>query len=178
MATAHVAALFRRRWIVPVLAELSRRDGAKFVTLAHSTGASAGALRVTLDELRAREWVLPNPGHGHPLRPEYVLSARGARVAARCVPLDDLLRDDAVRDVALRRWSMPVLHAIGRRRARFSVIAERLGAITDRALSLSLQDLAAVDLVERRVVDDRPPVPVYAATDAGRELVPALQRLA
>jgi DNA-binding HxlR family transcriptional regulator len=177
MATAHVAALFRRRWIVPVLAELSRRDGAKFVTLAHATGASAGALRATLDELRDRGWVLPNPGYGHPLRPEYVLSAPGARVAGRCVALDDLLHDTDVRDVALRRWPMPVLHAIGRRRVRFSVISGRVGAITDRALSLSLQDLTAVDLVERRIVDDRPPVPIYAATGAGRELVPALQRL-
>lgn len=175
---AIVIELFRRRWVVPVLAELSRREGAKFVTLANGTGASAGALRAALDELMRRGWVRRNPGYGHPLRPEYLLTARGAAVAKRCVALDDLLLDPAARDVALRRWSMPVLHAIGRQPARFSVIAGGLGEITDRALSLALQDLVGVNLVVRRIVDDRPPATVYEATRAGRRLVPALEHLA
>ena len=163
-------ALFRRRWAAPLLAELHRLDGAKFVTLVHRTGASAGAVRQTLDDLIARGWVEPNPGYGHPLRPEYVLTARGARVAPACSTLQDAVDSLGVAGAALKRWSMPVLYVVGQTPRRFTEIAGALSGITDRSLALTLHDLARADLVLRRTT-------LYEPTDEGAALVPILDNV-
>lgn len=159
--------LFHRRWAVPILAELSRRDGAKFVTLVHSTGAAAGSVRATLDSLIELEWVTPNPGYGHPLRPEYLLTPNGAKLAPTCVRLDDALGALGLHEVALRKWSMPVLDSVSRAPRRFGELAARLVPITDRALSLSLADLSAAALVARRPCSA---ARTYAPTAAGGRL--------
>jgi DNA-binding HxlR family transcriptional regulator len=170
--------LFERKYAVLVLADLARMDGAKVVTLAHALDASRGAIRATLDELVERKWVRRNPGYGHPLRPEYVLTKSGARMAERCAELDELLRLADARDVATRKWAMPVLFSIGERGGRFSEIAAHLPGVTDRALSHSLTDLAGADLATRSVLDRRPPTTWYRPTDEGLTLLPALARLA
>jgi DNA-binding HxlR family transcriptional regulator len=165
--------LFRRRWSAPLLAELYCLDGAKFVTLVHRTGASGGAVRQTLDELIGRGWVAPNPGYGHPLRPEYILTSHGARVAPACAALRDAVDTLGVAGAALKRWSMPVLYVVGRTPCRFSQIGGTLDGITDRALALTLHDLAGARLVTRRPAPARSAVR-YEPTPAGVSLVPIL----
>ena len=81
---ARLAALLHHRWSVPVLAALLEGSGAKFVTLARRLDLSRDSLRRTLDVLIAQRWVMRNPGHGHPMRPEYLLTAAGARIAPWC----------------------------------------------------------------------------------------------
>ena len=166
--------LFRRRWSVPVIAQLARSDGERFIPLVHALKASPEALRETLADLTELGWVGPNPGYGHPLRPEYILTRRGEKLAPACVALDDAISGLGLRPVALRRWSMPVLYVVGGAPARFSDIARRLAGITDRALSLTLRDLDGASVVAREVLDGRPPRSVYGATETGRRLVPAL----
>ena len=78
-----LTALFRRRWACPVIAELHRSDGAKFVTLVNRLGSNPAAMRTTLDDLLELGWIRRNPGYGHPMRPEYLLTAHGERIAAR-----------------------------------------------------------------------------------------------
>ena len=87
-----LAELFHRRWAVPILAELHRDRGAKFVTLAYRLSASQTAVRQTLDELIQRGFVRRNSGYGHPLRPEYLLTSRGDRLAPECTTLHDALK--------------------------------------------------------------------------------------
>lgn len=145
--------------------------------LVNTLGASEEAVRETLADLMELGWVMPNPGYGHPLRPEYVLTRRGERLAPACIALDDAIETLNLRPVALRRWSMPVLYVVGEGASRFSDIARRLEGITDRALSLTLKDLDAAAVVARRVLDDRPPRSVYEAGDAGRVLWPVLARV-
>lgn len=82
-----------------------------------------------------------------------------------------------LRDVALRKWSMPTLWGIGEDRARFSEIAERVRLATDRALSMALRSLTGAELVGRELVDGYPPTAAYAATRAGRVLGPVLAEL-
>ncbi len=69
-----LVALFHNRWSVPILAELHRQRGSRFVTLARTLGMSRESLRRTLAALIESGLVGRNPGYGHPLRPEYVLS--------------------------------------------------------------------------------------------------------
>jgi DNA-binding HxlR family transcriptional regulator len=162
-----VIALFHHRWAALVLAELERQRGGRFVALSRGLGVGRDSLRRTLDALVELGLVTRNPGHGHPLRPEYVLTDDGEAVARRCSRLVVLL--DAHAAVALRKWSLPVLVAL-ERPSRFSELRARLPGVTARALAIALKDLRAAGLVERRVEDAYPPSALYAATAAGRRL--------
>lgn len=171
--------LFHHRWSVPILGELDRRRGAKFVTLVHATGAAPGSVRASLDALIARGWVAPNPGYGHPLRPEYILTDAGAHLAPTCARLDDALVALDLRPVALRKWSMPVLDAVAHGAARFTQIATHLRQATDRAVSLSLQDLQRASLLQRVVDTATPalaPMHCYTPTLRGSQLSDLLPR--
>jgi len=165
-------ALFHHRWAAPILAELRRQKGSRFVALAGILGVSRESLRRTLTALIELGLVGRNPGYGHPLRPEYVLTSRGDDVARRCARLLAAVGDD--RELALRKWSLPVLIAL-RDAGRFSELREDLPGITPRALAMTLKDLQAAGLVERRVDEEAyPPTVVYAATRAARPLQRAL----
>jgi DNA-binding HxlR family transcriptional regulator len=170
-------ALFRRRWGCPVLAELHRTQGAKFVTLVNRLGSNPGAMRQTLDELLELGWICRNPGYGHPLRPEYLLTRRGERLAPACARLDALFLSLEVRDVALRRWSMPVLYVVGEGPTRFTQVLRALKGVTDRSVSLSLKDLSGAVLVARTLIEGPPPGSVYGATPTGATLLPILDKI-
>jgi DNA-binding HxlR family transcriptional regulator len=179
-------ALCRRRWAVPILGVLHRGEelsgwagGAKFVTLCHTLGANQAAVRQSLDHLIGLGLVEPNSGYGHPLRPEYVLTRRGDRLAPSCAAVDALLVRRDMRELGLRRWSMPVVHAVDRLEpARFGAMAASLEGITDRALSLAVKGLCGAEVLDRRViVEDFPPTTVYRLGAGGEALAPLLARL-
>jgi DNA-binding HxlR family transcriptional regulator len=172
--------LLHHRWSPPILAELRRTAGSRFVTLAHRLGLSRESLRRTLAALIEAGLVARNPGYGHPLRPEYVLTERGAHVAPHCGDLVAALRRLGIEDVGLKKWSMPVVLALGGRPAsrRFSEVQAALPGVTGRALAFALKDLAAAGLVDRTVTDDYPPATVYRLTRRARPLLPILRRLA
>ena len=165
-----VVALFHNRWSVPILAELRRQRGSRFVTLARTLGVSRESLRRTLTALIDGGLVGRNPGYGHPLRPEYVLTRAGETLARVCSPLVDRLREGDLEDVGLKKWSMPVVYALSEGPRRFSEIRETLEGISPRALALALKDLEAAGIVDRRVTDDYPPATVYRLTSTGRPL--------
>ncbi|MEL7472318.1 MAG: winged helix-turn-helix transcriptional regulator [Planctomycetota bacterium] len=161
--------LFHRRWNVPVLAELHRGSGAKLATLVHRLGQRA-SVRAAIDFLIAHGLARRNPGYGHPLRPEFVLTPAGDRIGPAVVALvDEIDRIDAG-EVAYRKWSMPTLAAIAGGAERFGEIRHALPGVTDRALSLALKDLSEAGLT-RRVVDEGQPVVVsYELTNRGKRL--------
>jgi DNA-binding HxlR family transcriptional regulator len=170
--------LLHHRWAPAALAELDRTRGSRFVTLTNRLGVSRESLRRTLAALMDGGLAARNPGYGHPLRPEYVLTARGTRVAPVCADLLAGLRELGVEDTALKKWSLPVLLALGGPgRRRFSALQENLREITARALALALKDLRTAGLVDRAVTDGYPPASVYSLTGAGARLLPVLRRL-
>jgi len=168
MSISDLIALFHHRWAAPVLAELERQKGSRFAALVGILGLGRESLRRTLDALIALGLVARNPGYGHPLRPEYKLTPHGEPVARRCRRLLEELGDE--RELALRKWSLPVLVAL-QRAARFTELRDELPGITPRALALALKDLQTAGLVER-VVDQGayPPTVRYAATETARPL--------
>lgn len=174
---ARLARLFHRRWTVPVLAQLEREGGSRFVTLAFRLGASEGAVRSALGDLIESGLVAPNPGYGHPLRPEYVLTSRGERIGARCRRLDDALDQLALRAEALRKWTMPVLWAVGEGPARFTAVARALGGATDRVVAGALKDLCNASLLDRRIEEGFPPTSLYVPTPSARLVTPILAEL-
>jgi DNA-binding HxlR family transcriptional regulator len=170
-------ALFHHRWSVPILAELHRQRGSRFVTLARTLGLSRESLRRTLAALIDAGFVGRNPGYGHPLRPEYVLTERGGRLAAACRPLVAALRRQQLEEVGLKKWSMPAILALATGPRRFSELREAMKNVSPRALTLALKDLEAVGLVDRRVTDDYPPATVYRLTPGGRRLARLLGQI-
>ena len=165
-----LVALFHNRWSVPILAELHRQRGSRFATLARMLGLSRESLRRTLAALIEGGLVGRNPGYGHPLRPEYVLTRRGDRIAARSRPLVDLLRARGLEEVGLKKWSMPVVYALSEGPLRFSELRDRLEGISPRALTLALKELESAGIVERRVTDDYPPATSYRLAADARPL--------
>ena len=170
--------LVHYRWAVPILAELHRQRGSRFVTLARTLGLSRETLRQTLAALIGAGLVSRNPGYGHPLRPEYVLTEAGWPVAEACGPLIAALRRRDLEDVGLKKWSMPIVSALAEYPRRFSELRLDLAGISPRALTLALKDLESAGLVERRVTDDYPPASVYRLTRRARPLAELLEPLA
>jgi len=82
--------------------------GAKFITLAHALGVSRASLSATLNHLIALGLVRRNPGHGHPMRPEYLLTDAGAALARHCAALDRPVARNGGPDLAYRKWTLPL----------------------------------------------------------------------
>lgn len=176
--TEFLAELCHRRWAVPVLAELWSGAGGRVVELTNGLGASRGGVRQALGALTDLGFVARNSGHGHPLRPEYVLTRRGESAAAEAERIVALARRWAIRDQAFRKWSLPVVYGLGEEGARFSELSAWLPGITDRALSAALRTLDSARLAERVVRPSRPPGVKYLPTDRSGALLPPLRRLA
>ncbi len=175
--------LCHRRWSLPILAELQKEvrpgggGGAKFVTLAHRLSLSRQTLRDTLDDLIERDYLMRNPGMGHPMRPEYMLTESGHDAAPHAAALMQRLRGAKLDDLMLRKWSLPVLYAVARGASRFGQLKGVLPGVTPRALTLALKDLEAAGLVRRTVTDSYPPGVAYAPSKRSRRIVQALRRL-
>jgi DNA-binding HxlR family transcriptional regulator len=163
-----MSSLFHFRWSLPVLAELHRGGGTKFVTLANRLGVGRETLRRTLDALVDADLVARNPGYGHPLRPEYVLTPRGRQIGPAAARLVDALRAEGLDDVGLKKWSLPVVLELAVER-RFAELRAAL-RVSPRALTLALKDLAHAGLVERRVHDGFPPSTTYRLTGRARRI--------
>ena len=131
-----LVALFHNRWSVPILAELHRQRGSRFVTLARTLGMSRESLRRTLAALIESGLVGRNPGYGHPLRPEYVLTTRGDRIASRSRPLVGLLRDRGLEETRRLARSDPSVQA-GRMAVDVMTWWTGLGALARLARELS-----------------------------------------
>jgi DNA-binding HxlR family transcriptional regulator len=170
-------ALVHHRWTLPILAELHRTSGSKFVTLLNRLGIPRDSLQATLTHLIDRGLVRRNEGYGHPLRPEYLSGPKGKVMGEAALRLVESLARRGLTDVALRKWSLPTLVALGDGELRFGEIRSLLPGVTPRALTLALKELAEAELIAREVVDSYPPTAVYRLTRKGREVGAAAQAL-
>ncbi len=169
--------LTHRRWALEILAVLQQEDGARFVTLLNRLQLSRGGLSAALKELEKLGLIMKNPGYGHPMRPEYILTPEGALVARRYQAFRDNV-ESADRPLLLKKWPLPIVAAAGLEPARFVDLGARLPGITHRALALNLKDLQRHKWIERRLVDSYPPIPYYSLSPHIRPIWPQVQILA
>ena len=97
----------------------------------------------------------------------------------KCTPLPDRVRRAA--DLVERRWTISILWASHEGAVRFNEFLQVLGSVSPATLTARLTELESAGVLERRVVDARPPRVEYRLTERGRELqalVSALQRFA
>jgi DNA-binding HxlR family transcriptional regulator len=179
MSSQSLPTLLHNRWSVPVLAELARGDvaGGRFANLTRRLGVSRESLRRTLAALAGAGLVMRNPGHGHPLRADYVLTDAGRRVAPACASLVESLDGSGLEQLARKKWLLPVVLAHSAGPARFSGLRAELAPISARALALALKELEAASVVERTLVDEYPPRAEYRLA-VGDDLVELLESLA
>ena len=161
------------RWLVPLLADLAAHKGARFVELIHRLGLSRDSCARTLDAAARIGWVQRNPGHGHPLRPEYILTEKGRAAAARAAAIAVAQREIGLPRGAATRWGLPLVAGIGAGHDRFNALSRLLAPATPRALSQGLTALGKHGMVSREVLDLRPPASRYELTRTGRVLAEA-----
>ena len=95
----------------------------------------------------------------------------------RCRPLPEEVARAA--DLLGRRWMLAIVWAAAEEGAvRFNEFKQALEGIPPRTLAQRLAELEEAGVLERRVVDARPPRVEYRLTPAGLRYVPALQALA
>jgi DNA-binding HxlR family transcriptional regulator len=73
-------------------------------------------------------------------------------------------------DLLGRRWVLAIVYTAHGGAIRFNEFKRSLDGIPPRTLAQRLQDLEEAGILERRVIDDRPPRVEYRLTDAGRRL--------
>jgi DNA-binding HxlR family transcriptional regulator len=168
-----LAQLGSHRWLVPLLADLAALKGARFVELIHRLELSRDSLTRTLDAAAVIGWVQRNPGHGHPLRPESILTEAGKAAAARAATISAAQRAIGLSPGATTRWSLPLVAGIGAGHDRFNALSRLLAPATPRALSQGLTALGTHGLVMREVLDLRPPASRYDLTKSGQLLAAA-----
>lgn len=169
--------LFHRSYGIPLIACLYRERGAKFVTLVSRLGASRDTVSLTIGHLVRLGLVVKNPGHGHPMRPEYILTAAGEKLGPSCDGMVMAVAELDLEGIAFKKWVIPVATAIGLGADRFSALTSVLGQVTPRALTGALRDLDARDVVCREITSGWPPHPRYVLGGSGTILMPTMDKL-
>ena len=180
-----VVHLAHRRWAIPLVAQLHQArvsgdpTGARSIGLVHRLGIGREALRQTVEFTTAHGWVVRNGGHGHPLRPDFVLTDSGRALGPACDRVWRTAVLAGATEPLARKWTAPILRVLGAGPARYGAVKAALGrhGATDRAISLALRSLTEGGWVVRRVVQDYPPGVEYAIADRCRPLAAAVAKL-
>ena len=166
--------LTSRAWCLTILARLHEGAPGRQAPLLAATGASRTAFGASLEHLVQMRVLERNPGHGHPLRPEFRLTPLGVELAKTAHALSELVPDDTEFSVLRRNWTVPIL-ALAKSPQRFSGFRSQLPNITDRALSQSLQGLEERDWLHRAIdTSARVPFPLYSAANTGKRIGSAI----
>lgn len=175
ISDADLRRLTAGRWLLPLMALVGERQGARFAEMLGGLGLSRSVLSASLDQLIEAGWLRRNPGHGHPLRPEYVLTDAGLPHAALAGRVVAARADLNLRPEALSRWALPATKLLADATARFSTLRAALAPVTPRALSLALKQMQAAGLIDRRLEESYPPTAIYRLTGRGEALAAALR---
>ncbi|SDF78858.1 winged helix-turn-helix transcriptional regulator [Chitinophaga filiformis] len=80
-------------------------------------------------------------------------------------------------DVLGGRWKLVILYKLEKRTMRFSELKEHIPDISDRMLTLHLQELEKSGLIIRTVYAEIPPRVEYTLSESARKLAPIWQQL-
>jgi DNA-binding HxlR family transcriptional regulator len=93
-----------------------------------------------------------------------------------CQPLPEEVRRAA--DLLGRRYALAIVYASRSGATRFNEYRQMLAPVPPTTLSARLDELAEAGVLERRVIDSRPPRTEYALTEKGKRLSALLDALA
>ena len=93
----------------------------------------------------------------------------------RCNPVPEEVRRAA--DLLERRWTLSILYASIDGALRFNEFLEALVRVPPATLTVRLNELVDAGLLERRVLDTRPPAVEYRMTTQGKRVEPLVREL-
>lgn len=163
-----------RAWALPILAKLHDGVPGRQAALLAATGAGRTSFTASLMHLVELGLLERNPGHGHPMRPEFRLTKAGRALSPIAAKILVSVPDPDAFAMLRKSWTVPVL-AVTRRPVRFSQIRAALPGVTDRALVQSLDQLQARDWMSRDMdLSARLPRPIYVAQAQGLKIAEAM----
>ena len=110
------------------------------------------------------------------LEPSVATARHGMTRCRKCSPVPEEVRRAA--GLLEGRWTVSILWASSEGASRFNELKQAVGEIPPRTLAQRLVELESSGLLERRVIDARPPRVEYRLTDEGRRLRAVLDALA
>ena len=91
---------------------------------------------------------------------------------------DDWCAVTCAMDVIGKKWHPVIIHRLLQHDAlRFNELSNEVGAITNKMLSQSLEDLEEKELVDREIVSEKSVAVEYSLTERGRSLEPVIDSL-
>jgi DNA-binding HxlR family transcriptional regulator len=93
----------------------------------------------------------------------------------RCSPVPEEVRRTA--DLLERRWTLSILYASFEGALRFNEFRDSLGRVPPATLTVRLNELVDAGMLERRVLETRPPAVEYRMTSRGKSFEPVLRAL-
>ena len=163
-----------RAWSLNILAQMHRGTPGRQAPLLSATGAGRTAFLQSLRHLVNLGLLETNPGHGHPLRPEFRLTPEGRNIAKIADKIETLIDQPSEYTLLRRAWTVPIL-TVSQEPQYFGEIKSQLIPITDRALSQSLKQLEAHKWLHREVeTASRPARAQYQATNTGAKISQAI----
>ena len=93
----------------------------------------------------------------------------------RLKPIPEEVR--RIADLLERRWTLSILYASVEGAERFNEFRDAVGRVPPATLTVRLTELVNAGLLERRVLDTRPPAVEYRLTPLGRRFEPLLRAL-
>lgn len=166
-----------RAWCLTILRLMNDGVPGRQAPLIAASGASRTSFANSLALLVNLGLLERNPGHGHPLRPEYRLTAQGVKFAILAKAIANAFPDTDEPPLLRRAWTIPIL-AVSHKPRRFIEIKTDLMPVTDRALSQSLQNLETKHWLIRSVnVNAHPIRPVYQTVNQGVCISDAIRQI-
>ena len=92
-----------------------------------------------------------------------------------CEPITEDVRRGA--ELLGRRYALAIVYASRAGASRFNEYRQVIGAVPPGTLSARLDELAEAGVLERRIVDARPPRTEYVLTDRGQRVSAVLDDL-
>ena len=169
--------LCSRGWALTALQLMARGESGRISPLAAAAGCGRNSMSASVEHLVVLGLLEKNPGYGHPLRPEYRFTERGAIIAEWALELNSIVKSDEEKALVRNKWSLPLVSCIPDE-VRYSEIRRQLVPVTDRALSAGLSKLIDNRWIRRNVNGNiSPPIVSYRTLSTGKKLHNHLLRL-
>lgn len=165
---AALVRLSHHRWVIPLVAAVG--SGQRFAVLRSLLNTNRQSLKRALAATDELGLTMLNPGYGHPLRPEYILTPSGDAIASRSGDVVRAAEQRGWSELLARKWSLPVLSAVSMGATRYSEIEAALPTATPRAIARALDELVEAGCIRRGLLDERPLRPSYTVTRNGQRL--------
>ena len=101
--------LCSRTWSLTALSLIAHGVSCRVSPLAAAAGCGRTSMSASVEHLISLGLLERNPGHGHPLRPEYRLTPGGVYVAEWAKGLINLVKSDQDQSLLRNKWSLPLI---------------------------------------------------------------------